>query len=416
MPQNADNDKPQQSALYRGLRDGRWLTAPRIRAISLILLLQVIGITAYLVATSEQYVDVYGRPLGTDFSNIYAAGTFVNAGAPEAPFDPAQQAAREQELFGADTPFFGWHYPPFLLPVAGLLAVLPYGWALAVWLAVTFAAYMRVMAAIALSSPRIGRGHLGLALLAAAAYPAVFVNIGHGHNGFLSAALLGGGLWLLPRRPLLAGIAFGLLVYKPQFGVLLPLALAAGGYWRSFIAAAITACLLAAAVTAAYGWPVWEAFLASTAFTREIVLEQGNTGWHKIQSLFAWVRMWGGSVPLAYALQGGLMLAIAVWIWRLWRSAMPHAFKAAGLCLATVLATPYALDYDLMLLAPAIALYAVGGLDKGFSPWEKTLLAMLWGMPLFARSIADGLMLPIAVPLMVCAALLLLRRQQAEQY
>lgn len=408
MPQNAD--KPQQYALYRGLRDGRWLTAPRIRAISLILLLQVIGITAYLVATSEQYVDVYGRPLGTDFSNIYAAGTFVNAGAPEAPFDPAQQAAREQELFGADTPFFGWHYPPFLLPVAGLLALLPYGWALAVWLAVTFAAYMRVMAAIVLSSPRIGRGHLGLALLAAAAYPAVFVNIGHGHNGFLSAALLGGGLWLLPRRPLLAGIAFGLLVYKPQFGVLLPLALAAGGYWRSFIAAAITVCLLAVAVTAAYGWPVWEAFLASTAFTREVVLEQGNTGWHKIQSLFAWVRMWGGSVLLAYALQGALMLGLAAWVWRLWHSDRELPFKAAGLCFATVLATPYALDYDLMLLAPAVAFYVAGIGAKNFAPWEKTLFAALWLMPLLARSLAEHSAVPVAVPLMLCAVVLLWRR------
>jgi len=28
-------------------------------------------------------------------------------------------------------------------------------------------------------------------LLAALAFPAVFVNIGHGHNGFLTAALIG---------------------------------------------------------------------------------------------------------------------------------------------------------------------------------------------------------------------------------
>jgi hypothetical protein len=70
---------------------------------------------------------------------------------------------------------------------------------------------------------------VGVSPLAAASLPAVFINIAHGHNGFLTAALFGGGLLLLERREMLAGILFGLLCYKPQFGVLIPLALAAGG-------------------------------------------------------------------------------------------------------------------------------------------------------------------------------------------
>ena len=43
-------------------------------------------------------------------------------------------------------------------------------------------------------------------LLLALAYPAVLINIGHGQNGFLTAALLGGALIILDRRPILAGI------------------------------------------------------------------------------------------------------------------------------------------------------------------------------------------------------------------
>ena len=74
-------------------------------------------------------------------------------------------------------------------------------------------------------------------LLLALAFPAVFVNIGHGHNGFLTAALIGAGLLMLDRRPILAGILFGLMAYKPQFGVLIPLVLAATGRWRAFLAA-----------------------------------------------------------------------------------------------------------------------------------------------------------------------------------
>ena len=109
---------------------------------------------------------------------------------------------------------------------------------------------------------------------------------------------------MLDRRPIVAGILFGLLAYKPQFGLMIPLVLAASGRWRTFAAAAATVVLLALATTLAFGPHVWQAFLDSTRFTRTVVLEQGNTGWYKIQSVFAWARMWGAPIPLAYALQG----------------------------------------------------------------------------------------------------------------
>ena len=134
-------------------------------------------------------------------------------------------------------------------------------------------------------------------------FTAVFVNITHGQNGFLTTALFAAGLAVLDKRPLLSGLLFGLLCYKPQFGVLIPLVLAATGRWRSLIAAAATVACLAVAATASFGWQVWPAFLESMTFTRTVVLEQGNTGFHKIQSVFAWVRMWNGAVSLAYGAQ-----------------------------------------------------------------------------------------------------------------
>ena len=250
-------------------------------------------------------------------------------------------------------------------------------------------------------------------LLLALAFPAVLINVGHGQNGFLTAALLAGALIALDRRPLLAGILFGLLVYKPQYGLLLPIVLAASGRWKCFAAAAATVALMTVATTLVFGAAVWHAFLASTEFTRSVVLEQGNTGWYKIQSVFAWARMWGAPVPLAYALQGATIVTLGAALAWLWRSTASYPLKAAALCLATILATPYSFDYDMMVLAPAIAWLAVDGLERGFGPWEKTALAALWLAPLLARSIAHLSLVPLGVPAMLTAFVLILRRSEA---
>jgi hypothetical protein len=238
------------------------------------------------------------------------------------------------------------------------------------------------------------------------------INVGHGQNGFLTAALMGGALVALPSRPALAGVLFGLLIYKPQFGVMIPLALLAGAHWRTIAAAAATVALLTLATTLVFGPQIWPAFLASTEFSRTVVLEQGGTGWHKIQSLFSWARMWGASIPVAYALQGMLMAAVAVAIVRLWHSTAPHALKAAALCLAAILATPYTLDYDMMVLAPAIAFFAADGIARGFRSWEKTALAALWLAPLVTRSVAQATLIPLGVPAMLAAFVVLWRRAE----
>jgi len=248
-------------------------------------------------------------------------------------------------------------------------------------------------------------------LLLALAFPAVLINVGHGQNGFLTAALMGGALVLLDRRPIVAGMLFGLLVYKPQYGLLLPVVLGVSGRWKCFAAAAVTVVALTAATTLTFGASVWQAFLDSTQFTRTVVLEQGNTGWYKIQSIFAWARMWGAPISYAYALQGAAIVALAALLARLWRSnAAPYPLQAAALCVATILATPYSFDYDMMLLAPAIAFVAVDGLHRGFAPWEKTLLAVLWLTPLVARSVTHLSLVPLGVPVMIVAFVLILRR------
>jgi glycosyl transferase family 87 len=411
--------------MLESLRSGDWITRERVRFAAAALLIAFIAALAYLVATANGLNDALGRPLGTDFSNVYVAGTLVRDGEPQAPFDPAQQYAREQAIFGPATPFYGWHYPPFFLLVAAALATMPYLLALTVWQGATLALYLLALRMIVTDppdqvprqapAPAANPAPDPLWLLLALAFPAVFINFGHGHNGFLTAALIGAALMCLDRRPALAGVLIGLLAYKPQFGLLLPVVLVASGRWWVFAAAAATVAALAAITTAALGTSVWDAFLASTRFTRIIVLENGETGWQKIQSVFSAVRMWGGPVPVAYAVQGAVTLALAAAMAWLWRAPVDFALKAAGLIIAAVLATPYSLDYDMTALAPAIAFLAVHGMRCGFAPYEKSALAALWIAPLVARSLAQAMLLPVGLFAMAAMLIVILHRaaQQA---
>src|SRR5664279_2469206 len=163
------------------LRSGAWLTRERVRMVALALLAASAIGAGFLIATSDGLNDRLGRPLGTDFSNVYAAGTYVLDGQATAPFDPARQYAREQAIFGTATQFYGWHYPPFFLGLAALLALMPYALALALWQGATLILY--VLSIRAILPPALAGAGKKEWLLLALAFPAVFVNLGHGHNG-----------------------------------------------------------------------------------------------------------------------------------------------------------------------------------------------------------------------------------------
>ncbi len=89
------------------LRSGGWLTRERIRLVAAALLIASAAAFLFLVVTAHGGVDLQGRPLGTDFSNVYAAGTYARDGNANAAFDPPQQYAREQAIFGPATQFYG---------------------------------------------------------------------------------------------------------------------------------------------------------------------------------------------------------------------------------------------------------------------------------------------------------------------
>jgi hypothetical protein len=393
--------------IWQALRTGEWLTVARMRAYSLILLGLSVLVFAGWIAVSDGLIDRNGQPIGTDFSNVYAAGTLTWQGRSADAYEPALQHAAEKAMFdGREVPFYGWHYPPFFFAIAVLVAAVPYAWGLAIWLGASFAAYLAAIRAIL---PRRET------LLVAAAFPAVFVNVGHGHNGFLTAALLGGALHWLDRRPWLAGVLIGLLAYKPQFGILIPIALLAGGRWRTIGAAAATVAALIAISFALLGSGIWHAFADSMNFTQTVVLEQGGTGWQKIQSIFSAVRAWGASVPIAYAAQASLFAALAATLAWLWHSNAAFELKAAALALGSLLATPYVLDYDLVVLAVAIAFFARHGLQHGFRDFEISLLAAAWIVPLLSRSIASATFIPLGLLVELALYAFVLRRAALDR-
>lgn len=386
------------------LRRGDWLTADRIRAVGTVSLCLTGLSILYLLVTSHGTLDAWGRPLGTDFSNVWTAGQMALDGRAPAAWDWAAHYQVQQAAHGdPHVPFYGWHYPPPFLLLAALLATLPYAAALFVWQATSLWGAAKVYRAIL-----PGKG----ALLAALGAPVVLICLTHGHNGFLTAALLGGGLLLLDRKPLLAGLLFGCLVYKPQFALVVPLLLVAGGYWRAIAGACASAALLIGATLAIWGWPIWQAFLDSLPLTRQVIIEQGETGWHKIQSPFAAIRMWGGSLPVAYAVQGAATLAAMGAVLWLTRVARPN-LRNAAICAAAMLSTPYVLDYDLVVLGFGGAFLVADALERGFLPWEKSLLALVWVTPLVSRTLAEVAFIPLGQASIVILLALAVRRTLA---
>lgn len=377
--------------ILTALRDGTWLSALRIQRLATAAAIGTAGFLLFLALTAHGANDYTGRPLGTDFSSFYSAGRLAAQGLNV--YDPLLLHGMQQEIFGHGTPYYAFAYPPFFLLLAWPLAKMPYLVALALWQLGTFALYLWAMAGLRRRfAPRVpGR----LFCLCAAGFTAVFVNVTHGQNGFLTAALFTAAMAALGQRPWLTGLCFGLAVYKPQLGLLVPVALAAGGHWRSVLAATATVAILAAGCTLLFGAQVWPEFFAGAGTAREVILEGNGVGYDKFVSVFAWLRLWRLPLAAAYAGQAIVAVLVAAMTFRLWRS-QDLRLQGAGLCLGALLVTPFALDYDLMILAPAILLLAGDAMEHPKMRVSPNFLFCLWLVPLFARGVAHSVALPLA--------------------
>ena len=377
---------------WAALRDADWLTRDRAAAYARILFFLSFAGALMWVALSHGGVDRLGKPLGPDFVSFWTASSLALQGRATEAYDVARHWAAQKALFGPNVAYTAFFYPPPYLLVCLPLALLPYLWSLALWLAATGLAYWRALSAFA--GPRFDK----LALLA---FPGFLVNAGHGQNGFLSAALIGAGALWLDKRPIVAGLCLGALVYKPQLAVMIPIALIAARRWTAFAAAAASAGALLCVSWIVWGDAVWRAFFAAAPLARAS-LERDFVGYEKMQSAFAAVRLLHGGLTLAYALQALTMFAAAAALFWLHRRRFRSPAEGSAMVAAALFASPFLLDYDLTLLAIPLAWSAREASRAGFAPGEKSVLALAYVLPLFSRLAAGALGLPLA-PLTIAA-------------
>lgn len=381
-----------------------WLTADRLTVYPLIVLAVTLVSAIGWIVASGGMVDPRGKPLGYDFITFWGASYLALGGAPAAAYDMVRIAAAEQVAVPGLETVYLWHYPPTFFLVILPLALLPYLAAYFAFVGATGAVFAAVMRRIVARTD-------WRAMVLVAAFPAVFVNVFHGQNGFLTAAVLGAALLALDQRPLLGGALFGLMAYKPQFAVLVPVALLAAGAWRAIAAAAVVALGFVALSTAVMGPDVLAAFLANMPFVRRL-MENGFLPWNKMPTVFAMLRLLGVGVGAAYAAQALCALAAVAGVVALWRSQAPLALRGAMLVVATMLATPYMFDYDMVVLALPLAWLAADGMARGWQRHEREILVAAWIAPLVAPNIAELTHLQLAPLVTIALFVLILRRAQ----
>jgi hypothetical protein len=388
--------------LLNTLRTADWLTRDRVAAWSIMLLITELLIIVFLVLLQHGVFVPVPNPPSSDFISFYAAGKLALAGTPALAYDHAAHYLAEQQatFAGADYQYF--FYPPMFLLLCAPLAMLPYFVSYALFQLATLAPFCLAMRTVL--HERDWRW-----LPPLLAFPAVFWTIGLGQNAFLTAALFGGFTLLIDRRPAGAGILLGLLSYKPHFGLLMPIALAAGRRWTAFYAALATVAALVGISIVLFGWTTWLAYLHAFASSGRIY-NSGAINFAGIDTPFGAARLCGFPPVLAYAVQAVSTLTMVGLIALIWRRPMSQPLRCASLLSATLLAVPLALLYDKLILLVAIGWLLREARVHGFLPWEKLVLLLIYPVSLLTLVVGTVWHIPLG-PLTSCAVLILSLRR-----
>jgi hypothetical protein len=347
----------------------------------------ILGANVYYGLTAgDGLIMANKRLIAGDFMAFWSAGRMTLEGAIEQVH--AARPIYEEQLRhapGLDVVYL-WHHPPTFLLIATGLAFLPYLAAAGLFFALTALLYGLATRAIT-PAPA--------ALFFAAMAPASAMHFGNVQTGLLTAALAGFALLSIDRRPLVSGALVGLFAIKPHLAVLYPLAFAAGGRWRAFIAATAVTLGFVGLTLWAFGWEAWRAFFDNMAHAQSMVTEQ-KIAPGTYATVFANLRGLGAPVWAAGAAHGAsalLAAAVVAWMWR--RGGGPYA--GAALAAASTLMSPYLFFYDLTLLLVAGALIArqAGGWSA-LTPWEQAALAYGWLAPGLLFSVGHYEPLPFA--------------------
>ncbi|NVE95683.1 glycosyltransferase family 87 protein [Altererythrobacter lutimaris] len=364
------------------IRDASWLDKERVRAYAVIYFLGSLGMIA------NTYVKAMGG-VGSDFLAFWGAAKITLTEGAAATYDIALQKA-VQASTGFDEVFAFVNPPPFLFAVTPFGA-LPYPIAWIAWVVTTFAIWFAI-------SWKVYPRFWPLIL----AYPGAMIAASHAQNGLLTGALLVGGVAFASKRPIIGGAMIGALVIKPHLAVLLPFWLAAGGKWKAFIAAGISAIGLLAFSWAVFGTETMLAYTTSWEKSAILMAQDDDDFFLRMATLYSQLRIWGGhEIALGVNILTALGMIVLVWLsWKRFGGDM--AASGALALAATPLASPYLFNYDLaFLILPTLWLVAEArDREGGFRPWDKLILLVLWLSPFATRAIA----LPLHVNLMPLAS------------
>jgi alpha-1,2-mannosyltransferase len=391
----------------------------RMRRTHIPVIILAIALTASLyawavVAVTPLYPGAIGldlNALGTDWMVFYGGARQVFAGHLARVYDGDAFTAYLNNTFSAwlSRPM---PYRPFIYPPSYLLLVLPFGVLSFVASYIVFQAASAALLAAALWRATDRAKARGLVLGGALLGPAAAIDIGVGQNAFLVAALLVGGFRLLSLRPALAGVLLGTLTIKPQFWLLVPVALVAGREWRALGWAIAAAGALAAASALVLGlepWRAWLDALGGDAAPGAKWIEYG--------------RMWGvtvyaclaaSGIPQAVANVGQAvtMVVAAGLTYAAYRRDGEADRKLAMLLAATVLAAPHVSLHDLVLLTIAAGLWIAAPVDRPRSLAEWTLALALVLAPLFGPPLVSAV--ARLLPLLILGFIMLVIAQAGE--
>lgn len=327
-----------------------------------------------------------------DFSNLWAGSRMALDGHLAYLFDVDAYRAELRRMFMPAMANQEWSYPPSILLIGVPLALLPIHAAFVLWTILT--AGLLFLAMRPLGVPTIYR-------LVVLLSPPVLVNAAFGQNGALTAALLIGGLALLPKRPVLSGILIGILTIKPHLGILLPFALLASGSFRAFAAAAITALGIAILTGLLFGFEAWHLFVAETMPLMSSIMEAPYPQPYHLNAVtnFIMVRSFGLGLDAAYAWQAIVTLAAIITTIGIWlpRTRIDHGTRTCLTALMALLATPYGYTYDTIPAAVA-AMYFFA---KGFAV-PRLLLVALWMLPVLTLGL-KAFLIAVTILIPLCA-------------
>ena len=319
------------------------------------------------------------RTLVPDFVDFWAAGRLTAAGHAASAYNVAVHHAVEAQAV-PDVGTLPFPYPPFVLPFLAPFGLLPLWIGLGAWLVITIGLYL----------VQVRRLFPARFALAQAAGGANFIT---GQNGFLTSAIFIGGTNLLARSPFVAGAVLGLLCFKPQLAILLPVALLAGREWRAIAGGVLSALLLVGVGLLLYGTSAYRGFFANLPQYSQW-LAAGRWPWGELASVFALLRYFGVAQGPALVVHSGIALAAAAvtaWAWAL---KLDH--RVPVLAAATLLVAPYLFTYDgLLLTLPLAWLWRREGTAMTLAVWMFSLLPVISYFRPFPNTIPIAAMLAL---------------------